>query len=155
MCQTLMTRPLERVLLYVLTSLFAACGVPVMICLVILACTARSRHHCSWTHVAVIALSQLLVSREDNWQSLRGLVLLSDCCNCFSSISVVLTKRGLIFYKQEYSQAEAGWKLWRSAWLPAERLIGMQEKMHGKSLLELGSGCGLCGLFSVRPMQFE
>lgn len=43
-----------------------------------------------------------------------------------------------------------GWKVWGTALLLSRRLVELQINFKGKRVLELGSGCGLCGLLAAK-----
>lgn len=53
---------------------------------------------------------------------------------------------------QELQVAEGGlgWRVWVGALVLAEWMVGHAEALRGRSVLELGSGLGLCGLVAAR-----
>ena len=50
----------------------------------------------------------------------------------------------------DYVKGGLGWKVWGAALLLSSRLIKMQKSFLNKRVLELGSGCGLCGLLVAK-----
>lgn len=52
--------------------------------------------------------------------------------------------------EMDYVTGGLGWKVWGTALVLARRLVNLQKMLDGKRVLELGSGCGLCGLLAVK-----
>ncbi|XP_057867874.2 protein-lysine N-methyltransferase EFM2 isoform X1 [Cryptomeria japonica] len=48
--------------------------------------------------------------------------------------------------EMDYIQGGLGWKVWGAALILSWRLLALKDMVRGKNVLELGSGCGLCGL---------
>jgi len=46
----------------------------------------------------------------------------------------------------DYAQGGLGWKVWGAGLILSWRLLALKDMIRGKETLELGSGCGLCGL---------
>lgn len=46
----------------------------------------------------------------------------------------------------DYAQGGLGWKVWGAGLILSWRLLALKDMIRGKEILELGSGCGLCGL---------
>jgi len=46
----------------------------------------------------------------------------------------------------DYAQGGLGWKVWGAGLILSWRLLALKDMIRGKEVLELGSGCGLCGL---------
>eukprot|EP00250_Pteridium_aquilinum_P011708 c20254_g1_i4 orf=51-491(-) len=50
----------------------------------------------------------------------------------------------------DYSKGGLGWKVWGTAMVLSRRLVSLQKMLQDKRVLELGSGCGLCGLLAAK-----
>ena len=49
-----------------------------------------------------------------------------------------------------YSEGGLGWKVWGTAVMLARQLAASPALLRGKSVLDLGSGCGLTGLLAIK-----
>ncbi|MCO5581402.1 hypothetical protein L7F22_035286 [Adiantum nelumboides] len=52
--------------------------------------------------------------------------------------------------EMDYVKGGLGWKVWGAALVLSRRLLSLQKSFQDKHVLELGSGCGLCGLLAVK-----
>ncbi|MCO5607851.1 hypothetical protein L7F22_062053 [Adiantum nelumboides] len=52
--------------------------------------------------------------------------------------------------EMDYVKGGLGWKVWGAAFVLSRRLLSLQKSFQDKHVLELGSGCGLCGLLAVK-----
>lgn len=50
----------------------------------------------------------------------------------------------------DYAQGGLGWKVWGAGLILSWRLLALKNMICGKEILELGSGCGLCGLLLAK-----
>ena len=55
----------------------------------------------------------------------------------------------------DYAKGGLGWKVWGTALILSQRLITLQKHIQNKKVLELGSGCGLCGLLLAKLGALE
>jgi predicted nicotinamide N-methyase len=52
--------------------------------------------------------------------------------------------------EMDYVKGGLGWKVWGTALLLSSRIVEVKESFIDSRVLELGSGCGLCGLLAVK-----
>ena len=49
-----------------------------------------------------------------------------------------------------FSEGGLGWKVWGTALMLADQLAAAPALVEGRRVLEIGSGCGLCGLLAAK-----
>ncbi|KAH7281983.1 hypothetical protein KP509_35G006400 [Ceratopteris richardii] len=52
--------------------------------------------------------------------------------------------------EMDYVTGGLGWKVWGTALILSWKLVDQQKDIKAKKVLELGSGCGLCGLLTAK-----
>ncbi|KAI5062007.1 hypothetical protein GOP47_0022546 [Adiantum capillus-veneris] len=76
---------------------------------------------------------------------------LSLHCSLSSLGSVFAAKLMLKLIKEmDYVKGGLGWKVWGAALVLSKKLLSLQKSFQDKRVIELGSGCGLCGLLVAK-----
>ena len=66
------------------------------------------------------------------------------------TIHFPVTPPGLQVLEMSYADGGLGWKVWGTAVMMARQLSASPSLLRGKSVLDLGSGCGLTGLLAIK-----
>eukprot|EP00850_Spirogloea_muscicola_P002114 SM000008S22203 [mRNA] locus=s8:454557:456550:+ [translate_table: standard] len=105
---------------------------------------------------AVELAVRLLGPSEDDSRLLDGLAALVAACAGTTAATAAALKVfefdgvAVTVLEMPYHDAGLGWKVWGAALLLAAQLRAAPEAVRGLRVLELGAGCGLCGLLAAQ-----
>eukprot|EP00850_Spirogloea_muscicola_P007682 SM000039S14512 [mRNA] locus=s39:498908:501358:- [translate_table: standard] len=99
---------------------------------------------------------RLLGPSEDDSRLLDALAALVAACAGTTAATAAALKVfefngvAVTVLEMPYHDAGLGWKVWGAALLLAAQLRAAPEAVRGRRVLELGAGCGLCGLLAAQ-----